>query len=48
MEGILHRRKHVIDPRCRPSIVSWIIREIGWYTPVWIHLTYYSSSKDLI
>ena len=48
MVGILGRRDNVQDPRYRGGLLSWLIEKDGWVTPVWTHLTYYSSSHKII
>jgi hypothetical protein len=48
MIGILHGRKHVEDPRFRDGLLSWLIVQDGWITPVWTHLTRYSGEGDVV
>ena len=44
----LDRRKHVEEPRFRGHLLSWLIVEDGWITPVWTHLTFYSGEQDVV
>ena len=48
MTYLLRKRENVVDPRYRGGLLSWILDEKGWLTPVWTHLTFYGSSKDIV
>ncbi|MFD2256782.1 hypothetical protein ACFSSA_08855 [Luteolibacter algae] len=48
MTFLLRRRDDVEDPRYRGGQLSWLLGENGWMTPVWTHLTFYSSMKDIV
>ncbi len=48
MIGMLHERKHAEDPRFRDGLLSWLIVQDGWITPVWTHLTHYSGERDVV
>ena len=48
MVSILHKRKGVVEPRYRGGLLSWLKDDKGWLTPVWTHVTFYSSSNDIV
>lgn len=48
MVSILHRRKSVIDPRYRGGLLSWLVEDKGWLTPVWTNITYYSCGNEIV
>jgi hypothetical protein len=48
MTFILRRRKHIEDPRYRGGLLSWLLVDDGWITPVWTHLTHYSEKNDVV
>jgi hypothetical protein len=41
-------KKGVTDARFSKSLLSWLMVQDGWVTPVWTHLTNYSGEKDVV
>lgn len=48
MTYLLRKRDNVVDPRYRGGLLSWLLEDKGWVTPVWTHLTFYDSERNIV
>lgn len=48
MNYLLLKLDNVEDPRYRGGLLSWLLDEKVWLTPVWTHLTFYGSANDVV